>query len=299
VNAQAGILARVRSPRRRARAGSADPGLGTLGRAAGVVLAVFAVLAVFGPLIAPHDPASLDLANAYGSPSAGHPLGFDQQGRDILSRTLAGAQLSFAGPLAITLLATSLGALVAVASAWRGGFVDSALGSILDLLFAFPAVLLAILAVALFGKGITAAVIALAIAYTPYTARLLRAAALRERALSYVDALSVQGLSGFAICLRHLLPNLGPLIVAQATLTFGYAMVDLAAISFLGLGAQEPSVDWGLMVGEGKTAILERHPREALVPGFCLILAVTAFNVLGERLSERAERRAAAAAGAA
>lgn len=279
--------------RRRARRG--DPGLGVLGRSSLVVLIVFMLLAIFGPLIAPHDPASLDLSNAYAGASPGHPFGFDSQGRDLLSRVLEGARLSFAGPLAITVLATVLGAVVAVVSAWRGGLVDSAIGTVLDLLFAFPAILFAILAVALFGKGITAAVIALAIAYMPYTARLLRAAAVRERSLSYVDALNVQGLSGFAICARHLIPNLMPLIVAQATLSFGYAMIDLAAISFLGLGVQEPGVDWGLMVGESKSAVLEGHPGQALVPGACLVVAVTAFNVLGERLEERAERRASAA----
>ena len=144
----------------------------------------------------------------------------------------------------------SLGTTIAVAAAWLGGRFDTLSSVVLDVLFAFPGILLAVLAAAVFGAGLTAAAIALAIAYTPYIARVLRGAALKERAQQYISALEVQGLSAWLICLRHLVPNMLGLVVAQGTILFGYAMVDLAAISFIGLGVQAPDPDWGVMVSE-------------------------------------------------
>ena len=133
--------------------------------------------------------------------------------------------------------------------------------------------------------------IALAIAYTPYIARVLRSAAIRERAREYIAAAEVQGVSTFNICTRHLLPNLGPLIVAQATLVFAWAMVDLAAISFLGLGVQPPTADWGVMVSTGETGVVQGYPLESLSAGLCIVLVVVAVSLLGERMSARHERR--------
>ena len=169
------------------------------------------------------------------------PLGFDSQGRDLLSRLLTGARTSIAGPFLVVLVSMLAGSVLAVTAAWAGRWVDASISTVLDILFAFPAILLAVLAAAVFGAGLTAPTLALAIAYTPYIARVLRGAALRERAREYVDACEVQGLSASTICARHLMPNLMPLIVAQATLLFGYAMVDFAAISFIGLGVQPPT----------------------------------------------------------
>jgi peptide/nickel transport system permease protein len=149
---------------------------------------------------------------------------------------------------------------------------------------------LAILAVAVFGVGLGAPIVAIAIAYVPYIARLVRGAGLRERRLPYVEAATVQGLGGWYICRRHLLPNLMPLVIAQATISFGYAMVDLAAISFLGLGVQPPTADWGAMVAEGQASILRGYPQEALFSGTLIVLAVMAFLILGERITARSER---------
>jgi peptide/nickel transport system permease protein len=157
----------------------------------------------------------------------------------------------------------------------------------MDILFAFPAILLAVLTAAVFGTGLTAPTIALAIAYTPYIARVLRSAALRERARDYIAAGEVQGLSAWAICFRHLLPNLSELVVAQATLVFAWAMVDLASISFLGLGVQAPTADWGVMVSSGETGVLQGYPLESILAGLCIVLVVVAVNLLGERLADR------------
>ena len=257
---------------------------------AGVIVAATFV-AVAGPLLAPYPPDLPQLSEYFVGPSAAHLLGFDAQGRDVLSRLLVGARTSMIGPLAVTLICMTLGSLLAVTAAWRGGAYDAVISSGLDIVFAFPGILLAVLAAAVFGAGLTAPVLALSVAYTPYVARVLRGAALRERAQQYVAALEVQGASSIAICLRHLIPNMLHLIVAQATTLFGYAMVDLAAISYLGLGVQPPAADWGVMVSENQQGIIQGYPIPALAAGVCIVVVVVAFNILGERLYERGEAR--------
>ncbi len=264
---------------------------GWAGIASAVVIVIAAAAALLGSLVAPYDSMTGQLSDSYVGLSPGHILGFDGQGRDVLSRLLAGARTSLLGPLAVVVICMTIGTALAISAAWRKGAYDAVVSSGLDVLFAFPGILLAILAATVFGAGLVAASLALAIAYTPYVARVLRGAALRERSSQYVDALSVQGASSFSICLRHLLPNMAPLIVAQATILFGYAMVDLAAISFLGLGVQPPNPDWGVMVSENQSGIVQGYPMPALAAGLCIVVVVVAFNVLGERLYERAQAR--------
>ncbi len=274
---------------RRSRSLSGLRGTGVAGMVSAAVIALATLAAVFGPLIAPYNPNLPNLSLAWVAPGGGHLLGYDFQGRDVFSRLLAGAQSSMLGPLAVVVLSMTAGALLAVAAAWRRGTVDAVISSGLDILFAFPGILLAVLATAIFGAGLTAASIALAIAYMPYVARVLRGVALRERSQPYVAALEVQGSSAAAICLRHLIPNMLPLIVAQATIMFGWAMVDLAAISFLGLGVQPPAPNWGVMISENQTGILQGYPLPALSAGVCIVAVVIAFNVLGERLFAQAQ----------
>jgi peptide/nickel transport system permease protein len=254
-----------------------------------VGLAVFA--AIFGSLLAPHDPNASDLNEAYFGPTAGHLLGFDGQGRDLLSRLLVGARTSILGPAAVVALSLLAGVALAIVAAWRGGWVDSVISIAMDILFAFPGILLAVLGAAVFGASLTAAAASLAVAYTPYVARILRSAAVRERAREYIAAGEVQGLSAWAICARHLVPNVAPMIVSQGTLLFGYAMVDLAAVSFIGLGVQAPQSDWGVMVSTGQPGVLQGYPAESLSAGLCIVVVVVAVNLLGERLAERSEER--------
>ena len=262
---------------------------GPAGIASAIVLAVAAFAAVFGPLLAPYDPNLPQLSLAWVGPTGGHLLGYDAEGRDVLSRLLAGAPSSVLGPLAVVAVSMTAGTLLAVTAAWRRGLADAVISSGLDVMFAFPGILLAVLATAVFGAGLPAAAIALAIAYTPYAARVLRGTALRERNQPYVAALEVQGAGGTAICLRHLVPNIAPLIVAQATTQFGYAMVDLAAISFLGLGVQPPAANWGVMISENQAGLLLGYPLPALAAGACVVAVVIAVSVLGERLFRVAE----------
>jgi peptide/nickel transport system permease protein len=253
-----------------------------------IILAVAMFAAVFGPLLAPCSPGLPNLSLSWVGPVGGHLLGYGFEGRDVLSRLLAGAQTAMLGPLAVVILSMSAGTLLGVTTAWRRGAADAVITSGLDIVFAFPGILLAILATAVFGAGLIAAAIALSVAYLPYVARVLRGAAARERSQPYVAALEVQGASARSICLRHLVPNIAPLIVAQATVLFGYAMVDLAAISFLGLGVQPPTPNWGVMIAENQAGILQGYPLPALAGGLCIVTVVIAVNVLGERLFEQA-----------
>ena len=264
-------------------------GTGVAGMISAAVILAATILAIIGPFVAPYSPVLPNLNMTWVGPVGAHLLGFDFAGRDVLSRLMAGAQSSMLGPLAVVAGAMTLGTVIAVVAAWRQGLADTVISSGLDILFAFPGILLAVLAAAVFGAGLTAASVALAIAYMPYVARVLRGAALKERGQPYVAALEVQGSSATSICLRHIVPNMLPLIVAQATIMFGWAMVDLAAISFLGLGVQPPAPNWGVMISENQPGILQGYPLPALSAGLCIVGVVIAFNVLGERLFQQAQ----------
>ncbi len=247
-----------------------------------IILAL--LMAVLGPILAPFDPNTGDLAFANVGPFGPHLLGFDGQGRDVLSRLLAGARTAVFGAAAVSLVAVVIGSSLALVTAWFGGKVDASASVVIDVVFAFPGILLAILAAAVFGPSLFSAGLALAIAYSPYVARVLRGAALKERAMAYIAALEVQGFGAWRLCLRHLLPNISSLIVAQGTILFGFAMVDLAAISFLGLGVQTPQADWGVMVSEGKTSLLQGYPLVSISAVLCIVAVVAAVSFLGDRL---------------
>jgi peptide/nickel transport system permease protein len=277
------------APSRRRRGLPGLRGTGLLGHVCAGVLALAVVIALIGSVVAPYDPNQLNLSFAYVGPLGNHYLGFDGQGRDLVSRLLVGSRTSLLGPMLVATAAVAAGSVLAVAAAWIGGWFDTILSAILDVLFAFPGILLAVVAAAVFGPGLTSAASALAIAYAPYIARVLRGAALRERAQQYIAALEVQGFTAIRICLRHLLPNIASLIVAQGTILFGWAMVDLAAISFLGLGVQPPQADWGVMISDGKAGVIEGYPAEALAAALCIVVVVTAVSFLGERLNECAQ----------
>ncbi|WP_137146202.1 ABC transporter permease [Mycolicibacterium sp. CR10] len=270
--------------------GRGIPGLravGWLGHLSAAIIALAVLIAVFGPLLAPFPPNHSDLVQAFVGGTPAHPLGFDSQGRDLLSRLLVGARSSMLGAFIVVALAMTAGSFLAVLAAWRRGWVDSLISSASDLVFAFPGLLLAVLAAAVFGPSQWAAAVSLALAYTPYVARIVRGAALRERSLPYIEALEVQGSAAWAISIRHVIPNVSPMLVAQGTILFGWAALDLAAISFVGLGVQPPQADWGVMAAEGQTGVLQGYPAESLAAGTALVIVVVAFNVLGERLNDR------------
>ncbi|MFD5369479.1 ABC transporter permease [Streptomyces sp. NPDC127103] len=255
----------------------------------------FVVLVVAGALlaslVAPYDPNAVDLGNALAGPSAEHLLGVDAAGRDTFSRLILGARTSLLGPLGVVLFSTLAGVAIGTAAAWRGGWLDSVLSRSTELVFAFPGMLLAILIISIYGEGLLAPVIALAIAYLPYVSRLTRSLVLAERERPYVSAYLVQGHSALQICLRHILPNIAPVVLAQSTINFGYALMDLAGLSFLGLGVPALTPDWGRMVFDGQTAVQQGYPLSAILPSVLIVLTVVAFNVVGERWADHVARR--------
>lgn len=250
-----------------------------------MIAALLVLLAIFAPLLAPHDPEAIDPLFVFAEPSSEHWLGTDDTGRDLLSRLIHGARPSLAGPAIVVMLSSTFGLVLALAAGWLGGAVDGVISRALDVLFAFPGLIIAVVAAAVFGAGFTAPVAALALAYTPIIARVLRAAVIRERSLPYVAALRVQGASGWRICLRHIVPNVVPLLLVQSAVGFGYAMLDLASISFLGLGTQPPTPDWGVMAANGQPSILDGNPEQSLYAAVVVVVAVVSFNLVGERLA--------------
>ncbi|WP_435191826.1 ABC transporter permease [Streptomyces sp. bgisy126] len=256
----------------------------------GLVVLVTAA-ALLAPWAAPHDPNAVDLGDALAGPSAEHPFGMDAAGRDTLSRLLLGARTSLLGPLGVVVFSTLAGVVVGTAAAWRGGWLDSVLSRSTELVFAFPGMLLAILIISVYGEGLLAPVLALSVAYLPYVSRLTRSLVLAERERPYVSAYRVQGHSALQICLRHVLPNIAPVVLAQSTINFGYALMDLAGLSFLGLGVPALTPDWGRMVFDGQTAVQHGYPLSAILPCVLIVLTVVAFNVVGERWADRVARR--------
>ncbi|MDR2984060.1 MAG: ABC transporter permease [Nocardiopsaceae bacterium] len=278
-----------RPPLLRAGAGEPRDKLDAVAAITGCVCAGLLVAAIFAPLIAPYRPDAIDALAINQGPTAAHLLGTDSLGRDVLSRLLYGARLSLLGPALVTVLSTTLGTAIAIAGSWLGGTADRLMARFLDILFAFPSILIAVLAVIAFGTGLTAPVIALSVAYTPYIARVIRSAAVHERQLPYIEACQLLGFSSYRTAINHLLRNVRLLIIAQATITFGYALLDLAAISFIGLGVQPPTADWGVMVSEGSSSLINGYLSETLAAGAAIVLTVVAFNVLGERLATRSQ----------
>lgn len=255
------------------------------------IVAITAVIAVIGPWIAPYDPNQTDVLAASKGISPAHWLGTDSLGRDIFSRALAGAQQSFAGPALIVLISGTAGTAIALFSAWQGGAIDRAITRALNVMFSVPGILVAVLTAAVLGAGFLGPVLALGIVYTPFIARVVRSVAVVERKRGYVESLQLAGASSLRIGLRHILPNLTPIILAQTTYGFGAALVDFSVISFLGLGVQRPTAEWGVMVAEGRAELLNGAMLQSGVAGSLIVVTVVAFNVLGAKIATNLEGR--------
>ncbi|WOH19443.1 ABC transporter permease [Paenarthrobacter sp. GOM3] len=255
--------------------------------AALAVAAAVVLLSVFAPVLAPYDPDYVDLNNVLAGPGAQHLLGTDALGRDLLSRLMHGSRTSLLGPTIVVIGSTVLGLLLGLVAGWSEGWLGKVLGRLFDLLFAFPALLMAMLAIALFGKGLFAPILAMTIAYVPYVARLAQSLVVAERGRPYVQAYRVLGFRTPWVVLGRVLPNLIPTVGAQSTLNFGYVLADLAALSFIGLGVQPPTSDWGAMIEESRGALLGGYVLPAFWPALVVVLVVVAVNIIGEELSDR------------
>ena len=258
--------------------------------AAMLVLGIVLVCAAIGPRIAPHDPNEQDLFVGLSDPSAQHWLGTDDLGRDIFSRTVAGARSAVVGPLIIAVGAMLIGAVLGLLAGYNGGAVDSGISRWVELVYALPALLVAIVVVGVFGGGYFLAVFLLVILFSPVDTRIARGAALDQRSRPYVEAARLLDLPRWQIMYRHIWPNVMPYSLANAFLTFAFALVSLAALSYLGLGVGPGAADWGRMLSESRTLLFD-NPAAAIAPGVAIALTAVSVSVLGDWLSERFSER--------
>lgn len=245
------------------------------------VLVMILICVFFAGQLATHDPNAIDLTKSFQGPSREYLFGTDKTGRDIFSRILYGGRTSLLGALGVVGISVVLGVPLGLFSGFYGGRADAALMRVCDVIVSFPALLLAFVFVAAFGRGLFNAVLALGIIYVPMLAKLTRSLVLVEKSKTYVEAAKSVGFSTLYIIFRQILPNCVSTMLVQLTLDLGYAMLDLAAMSFLGLGVQPPTSDWGAMLEEGRI-YLTAHPLMALAPGIAIILTVVALNIFSD-----------------
>jgi peptide/nickel transport system permease protein len=249
-----------------------------------LVLIVFAAL--FGPYIVPYDPLASDTAQALKAPSAAHWFGTDQLGRDIFSRVIVATRLDFFIAIASVILVFAMGGLAGIASGYFGGWTDRIVGRIADTIMAFPLFVLAMGIVAALGNTVQNIIIATAIVNFPLYARVARAEANVRREAGFVQAARLSGNSEMRILLVHILPNIMPIMIVQMSLTMGYAILNAAGLSFIGLGVRPPTAEWGIMVAEGASFMVSGEWWIALFPGLALMIAVFCFNLLGDGLRD-------------
>jgi peptide/nickel transport system permease protein len=254
-------------------------------RLGGFIVVVAAIAAVVGPFVVPFDPAAQDLALRLAGPSAAHPFGLDELGRDILARVLAGARISFLVGLTVVSVSASIGTLLGAVAGYAGGIVDDVISRVIDVLLAFPGLLLAIALVAVLGPSLGNVLFALTIIGWVGYARLVRGQVLRAREFEYVQAARALGAGVPRILGWHVIPTALPAVVVQATLGMAGAIIGEAALSFLGLGVQPPTPSWGTMLNGGRAHLLDA-PHLTIFPGLAIAVLVLGFNFLGDGLRD-------------
>jgi peptide/nickel transport system permease protein len=255
------------------------------------IVATAAVAAVVGPFLTPYDPTSQELALRLDGPSGSHVFGLDELGRDILARVLAGARISFLVGLTVVSVSALAGTMLGAIAAYFGGVVDDLVSRIIDVLLAFPGLLLAIALVAVLGPSLGNVLFALTIIGWVGYARLVRGQVLRAREFEYVQAARALGAGAGRVLWRHLIPTALPAVVVQATLGMAGAIISEAALSFLGLGVQPPTPSWGTMLNGGRAHLLDA-PHLTLFPGLAIALLVLGFNFVGDGLRDLADPKA-------
>jgi peptide/nickel transport system permease protein len=257
----------------------------------GITLVVLALaVAVLGPWLVPADPRSQDLALRLAGPTLAHPFGLDELGRDILARLVAGARISLIVGMSVVSVSALVGLVVGGIAGYAGGWADTLIGRVIDVLMAFPGILLAIALVAALGPSLRNVVIALAtIGWVGY-ARLVRGQVLKAREFEYVQAARSLGASAPRVLVRHVLPFAYPAVLVQATLGMAGAIVAEASLSFLGLGVQPPTPSWGAMLDAGRSHLMDA-PHLTIFPGLAIALLVLGFNFLGDGLRDRIDPR--------
>jgi len=285
-------LARAAEPRDGWRAGVGDfirqRPLGAVGAA---IILLMAALAASADVLAPFDPLTTDYGAMLAAPGAEHWLGTDAFGRDVLSRLIYGSRTALMVGLGASFIGATLGALIGLGSAYFGGRVDLVVQRIMDVFFAFPVIILALAVVSILGTGVGNVILAIATPMVPRCARVVRASALAVRETPYVDAARAAGFGHRRIILRHMLPNVMAPLLIMATAFLGEAILLESSLSFLGLGVQEPTAAWGLMLRGAAVEFAESAPWMAFFPGLAISLAVFGFNLFGDSLRDALDPR--------
>jgi peptide/nickel transport system permease protein len=259
-----------------------------LSLASTIVLLLFILMAIFAYQVAPYPEegaGKTNVGNTMLAPSSEHIFGTDRLGRDMLSRVIVGARPALIVPICVVAFAVLLGAPLGAIAGYKGGWVDEVIMRITDLFLAFPSLLLAMAIVLALGRGLGSAAVALVISWWPWYTRLVRGVTISLRQRYFVEAAQAIGVSDWVIILRHILPNTISPILVQATVDMGTVILAMGGLAFLGLGTQPPNPDWGLMVSDGRTYILNQW-WIATFPGLAIFIVVLAFNLLGDTLRD-------------
>ncbi|MFN4294966.1 MAG: nickel transporter permease [Thermoflexales bacterium] len=257
---------------------------------AAVLCAIILLAAIFGEAFAPHPPRKQNLARRLQPPSAAHWFGTDDFGRDIFSRVLSGARISVQVAVVVLSVAVTVGTLIGAAAGLLGGWVDTALMRLTDVFLAFPALILASAIGAALGNNLTNTMLALSVVYWPWYARLARGQVLALSQREFVQAARAVGMGAPQILSRHMFRNILPILLVQISLDVGYVILYTSALSFLGLGAQRPEPEWGLMLNDSRKFV-QTAPWTMFYPGLALTVTVLAFNLLGDGLRDYLDPR--------
>jgi len=251
----------------------------------GILLFLIIFCCILAPVLAPYGESEQNLSSSLSPPSAEHLLGADKMGRDLFSRLLYGGRVTLVSALGVVFLSVIIGAPLGLFSGFYGGKFDSVVCRCCDVLLSFPSLLLAFLFVTALGRGIISAVAALGIVYVPMITRLVRSLTLVEKNKTYVEAAESIGFSRPYILFRHILPNCVYTMLVQLSLDLAYAILDLAALSFIGLGVSPPTADWGAMLQEGRNFLL-MSPLLALAPGAAIVVTVISLNIFSDCITQ-------------
>jgi peptide/nickel transport system permease protein len=262
-----------------------------LGAAGALIISAMLFVALFAPRLAPYDPYAADYGAQFQRPSTAHWFGTDEFGRDVLSRIMYGARIALFVGFVASFVGCTLGALLGVISAYAGGKVDLCLERLMDILLAFPLLILALAIASVLGPAVENVVVAISIPIIPRAARVVRASALSVKENQYVEAAGSLGASWRRVVLQHIVPNVMAPYIIMLTAQLGSAILTEAALSYLGLGTAEPTPSWGLMLSGSASTYAEKAPWIALFPGIAISLAVFGFNLFGDSLRDALDPR--------
>jgi peptide/nickel transport system permease protein len=254
------------------------------------IVGALVIMAIMGSLVTPYNPYDFDLSRARMPPSISHPFGTDELGRDILSRILAGARYTIGISVASVALGVLIGVILGLVSGYLGGLWDIIIQRIVDVMLAFPTILLAIALVASLGQGVASLIIAIAVSTFPVYARLVRGVVLQIVSEDYIAAAKLLGKSSTYIMFKHVLPNSVSAIIVQATYYMGLSILLASALGFLGLGVPPPTPEWGSMIGSGRTYLFS-SPHIVVFPGLFIMISALSFNLLGDGLRDALDPR--------